>query len=386
MSIFYISPSILPSRMANSVHVLKQCDSLAINNPDKIVYLFSKRSIRNKRIFNDTLKENYDLKSNNIKYITYYSKFNKLHNLIIALISLGYIYFLKPKMIISRNLYASFIISNYFKKKSIFEIHSLEKGFRNNLQMKIIESSNTQIIVISNALKNILLSKITNYKNNINVLHDAGPNSIIPVVQDLRRNIFKDFNIFEIELNNWDFICGYFGHLYKGRGIDIIEDMAKQLPNCLFLIFGGNDNEIESCKKSNQSTNLFFKGFVDYMLVQKLIPLFDILLMPYQNKVFLLNEKYDTAKWMSPMKMFEYLASGVPIIASDLPILKEVLIHENNCYLVNCNQPNEWVKAIKVLKSNKILYKSISNNAIKHFNENYTWDKRSQKIINLFEE
>ena len=105
--------------------------------------------------------------------------------------------------------------------------------------------------------------------------------------------------------------------------------------------------------------------------------------MPYQNNVFLFNDKYDTARWMSPMKMFEYLASGVPIIASDLPVLKEVLIHENNSYLVNCDNPEKWIEAINILKYNKNLYNTISYNAIQQFNDNYTWDKRSHKIMDL---
>ena len=384
MYIFYISPSVLPSRMANSVHVLKQCDSLAKNNSDKIIYLFSKRSIKDKRLFEQTIKKKYDLKSKNIKFITYFSRFNSFHIIFLAIISIFFVIFLNPKIIISRNLYASFFLSKFLKKKSIFEIHSLESGFRNILQLSIIKSTNTEIIVISNALKNILLEKITHYHNNISVLHDAGPSSIIPVNKNLRRSILIDFGFNEIKTNNWDFVIGYFGHLYKGRGIEIIQEMAIQLPNCLFLIFGGNDSEIDFWKKSNHSSNLHFKGFVDYSLVQKLIPLFDILLMPYQNKVYLLNDKYDTARWMSPMKMFEYLASGVPIIASDLPVLKEILIHENNSFLVKCDQPNKWVDAIKLLIVNENLYDLISKNAVQEFNENYSWDKRSHKIINLF--
>ena len=55
---------------------------------------------------------------------------------------------------------------------------------------------------------------------------------------------------------------------------------------------------------------------------------FDILLMPYQQKVFLSKEIYDTSKWMSVMKMFEYLSCKVPLISSNLPVLREVLEDE----------------------------------------------------------
>ena len=48
----------------------------------------------------------------------------------------------------------------------------------------------------------------------------------------------------------------------------------------------------------------------------------DILIMPYQKNVAIGAKGHDTARWMSPMKMFEYMASGNPIISSNLAALK----------------------------------------------------------------
>ena len=383
--LFYISPSILPSRSANSVHVMKQCDALANISTEKIIYVFAKRSIRSKSFFLETLVDKYNIKSKNIRFITYYSKFDFFYNGIISILFLFNYFILKPKYIISRNLYSSFIFSKLFKQKTIFEIHTLENGFRKKLQTCIIRSPNIHIIVISNSLKSYLKNNLNYNFTDIHVLHDAGPQEISPVDVSIKRKTLTDLGYIEYNSTNYKFIVGYFGHLYEGRGINIIEDMASKLPDYLFLIFGGTKDDLQRCISSNTNINLQYKGFVAYSEVLKLIPLFDVLLMPYQNKVFLSNKSYDTAKWMSPMKMFEYLASGVPIISSDLPVLKEVLEHKKTAFLVESNNINSWVNAIEFLYNDNVLYKSISQNAITLFKKRFTWDIRAQQIIEIFE-
>ena len=47
--------------------------------------------------------------------------------------------------------------------------------------------------------------------------------------------------------------------------------------------------------------------------------------MPYQRNVGIGTKNSDTSNWMSPMKMFEYMSTGVPIVSSDLPVLKKFL-------------------------------------------------------------
>lgn len=112
----------------------------------------------------------------------------------------------------------------------------------------------------------------------------------------------------------------------------------------------------------------------------------DILLMPYQKKVFLENGITDTSKWMSPMKMFEYLACGKPIISSDLPVLREVLKNNINSILVESDNINEWDSAIKLLIINKELRSKLGRNAYIDFKFNYTWEIRAKKIIKFNEE
>ena len=122
-------------------------------------------------------------------------------------------------------------------------------------------------------------------------------------------------------------------------------------------------------------------GYVQHYQALDLMKKVDILLMPYQSKVSIGVARHDTAKWMSPMKMFEYLASGVPIISSNLPVLKEILVHNKNCILVPYNKVEHWVKAIDTLFSNTDLERSLTRSAFNLYKSKYTWNNRAKIIL-----
>ena len=75
------------------------------------------------------------------------------------------------------------------------------------------------------------------------------------------------------------------------------------------------------------------------------------------------------------------MSSGTTIIASNLPVLKEVLKDKKNCLLASPFDHLEWIKAINELKTNKILRKKIINNALYDIKQNFTWDIRADNII-----
>lgn len=80
------------------------------------------------------------------------------------------------------------------------------------------------------------------------------------------------------------------------------------------------------------------------------------------------------------LKLFEYLACGVPIVASDLPINKEVLIDQKNALLYKADDPKALAQAIKNVFSNPKLAKKIGKKALED-SQNYSYEKRAQKII-----
>ena len=105
--------------------------------------------------------------------------------------------------------------------------------------------------------------------------------------------------------------------------------------------------------------------------------------MPYQKKIGVLMRDTNVEDYFSPLKMFDYMASGKTIIASDLKVYKHILKNGINSILINPDKINLWVKSIKKMsKSSKLNY--LGKNAIRDVH-NYSWNLRVRKIKKFYE-
>ena len=388
-TIFYISPSIIPSRLANSIHVVNMCEGLA--NYNYKVTLFSVTTLKSKKKAFLSLTKNYGIDNLDVKFISFKLKIKRGVEFFIAF-STFFVYFKcliqnkKPDFIISRNLYGALIFVLIFRERVIYETHTLETGFRRVIQRYITNNKSIINVVISSALASILSN---NYKmpiDKFHVLHDAAKSDLYRIDKLERRKI--QINQLELVANlfSYDKVIGYFGHLYPGRGIDIIEGLASKNPSHIFLVYGGNEEDILHYKSNNTNDNLFFMGHINPEMVHRLMSMMDILLMPYQTSVSIGLKDVDTSKWMSPMKMFEYMSCGVPIISSNLSVLKEVLIDGYNSLLVKPDNVDDWSSAIQRISESPILEEKLGINAYKDYKEKYTWNIRAKSMIMLFDD
>ena len=381
LDIFYISPSELPSRSANAVHVMHMCD--ALSKLGHRVTIFGKRSIPSDSDLLETLREAYAVELANIRLITFFGGRGRGDNLRIALLALAT--FLRegePALILSRNLYAAFILAVMFRTSMVFETHQVEVGLRKFLQRSIVRQSHVLTLVISEKLLSALESNIGSLPARSLVLHDAAPAGI-GIIPEESKFALRSAWLAEMGVTAPEFMCGYFGHLYAGRGLEIIQGMAQLRPNVIFLIFGGNEEDIKTRTELNELSNLKYMGFVNHSKVQKAMASMDLLLMPYQAKVSIGVGGHDTAEWMSPMKMFEYMAANVPIVASRLPALEEVLVHEVNCLLADPKKVDDWVRCLDRLKANPSERRILAQNAYAEYEEEYNWTARARKMLQV---
>ncbi len=359
----YISPSIIPSRSANSVHVLNQCNSLA--KKCRSVKLFFATDIFN--ITPQKINEFYGIKLESnvcLKQTTVNKKFSmQIRIAFNALMKINLTS--KNQIIISRNLYFSFLVT-LLKKSHIYEAHGLEFSKLKKRMQNFILSRNKKTIAISVKLTE-MLRKQCPISENIMILHDAA-------------SIVKKENVTSFIKNRKRFKVGYFGHLYSGRGISVIKTLAKKMIDVDFYVVGGDEENINKLKLININ-RLHILGFLKNLIARSLMSEMDLLLMPYQRKVSIGIDKSDTSKWMSPLKMFEYMSSKTPLISSNLPVLREVLEHEKNCLLVDPDNIYQWHEAIMRIKENPQLGKKIAIQAHKDFITKYTWDARAEKLL-----
>ncbi len=369
MKIAYIAGWPIPSRVANAVHVMKMCHALAHNKQE--VSLFCPAGDPN------DAQEGMDI----------FQQFGVEQNFAFNPISmgggrLGLILYafkaalsakkFKAELILSRCLMSAWMAA-FFGIPTIFEKHDSldnQSAFARAVFSSLIKSKNFKaLIVISQALKTHLIERFDLPAERIIVAHDgADP------LPDTKTT--PAFNKAPNKLH-----VGYIGHLYQGRGIDVIAATARLLGDVEFHIVGGTPENLAHWKENlADCSNIHFYGHVPHTQTINFLRHFDVLLAPYQSTVGGFGGKGNTVKWMSPLKVFEYMSTGLPTICSDLPVLHEILEDRKNAFLCTPNDPNHWAETIMHIKDNPDEASQIAQAAKLEFLAQYTWKKRAKHI------
>ena len=111
----------------------------------------------------------------------------------------------------------------------------------------------------------------------------------------------------------------------------------------------------------------------------------DVVLAPYLRNVQGQGGSRNIAEGMSPLKLFEYMAHGKPIVSSDLPAIREVLRDSVNSVLVSPDNPPNWVKALQRLRENKGFRDQIGRQAKADFLAKYSRIARATNILKEIE-
>jgi len=175
------------------------------------------------------------------------------------------------------------------------------------------------------------------------------------------------------------------GHLYAGRGAELFIALARTIPDGHFVWVGGRPEDIEIWRKRVESNSIYNVTFVGF-IPNGSLPLYqaaaDILLMPYSQSIMGSSGTADSSRVASPMKMFEYMATGRAIVSSYLPVIREVL-NEQNAVFCKPDDINSWKHAIERLFEDENLRHQLSGQA-KQDVQSYTWLARAQRILNEF--
>lgn len=368
MNIVYLSLSSVPSCSANSVHVMKMCNAFA-ENGHRVRLLVRKNSDKFSNGLN--IFSYYNVKSQfAIQYIPWVNIYGK--NYIYSLFSLLACVLQRPDIVYGRNL-----IGCYFTAlcgiPTILEVHApIQNDFLLFFFKKLILNRHLKkIVVITNALKMYYIKQFPLLESIMVVSPDAADPIDDSLLQDQELSGSNRLQI------------GYVGHLYKGKGMEVISSLANHCPWADFHVVGGVDPDLSYWKnKFYCNGNIKFYGHVSHAQSVQYLRFFDVLLLPNQNYVSVHGGVgQDVGPWTSPLKAFEYMSAKKPIICSDLPVLREIFVHNYNAMMCQCDNVAQWSEALLLLRDDYGLRQRISKQAYVDFCKKYTWSIRARNVL-----
>ena len=178
-------------------------------------------------------------------------------------------------------------------------------------------------------------------------------------------------------------VC-YCGNTYRGRGIEILVRAAEKIPEVEFLIVGGRerDNALwREMARQSGATNFRMEGFVRQREVSAYLLASDVLVMPYSSGVTI-RDGTEAGEFTSPLKLFEYMAAGKPIVATGIPSVLEILTPGENSVVTPPDDAEEFIQALGLVLGDSEFCARVSQRARSDATE-YTWEKRVEKIIEI---
>lgn len=167
----------------------------------------------------------------------------------------------------------------------------------------------------------------------------------------------------------------YTGHLYSWKGVGVLAEASKQLDQRYrVVVVGGTEHETARYKHIYADCrNIMFLGWKPYRLMPLYLRAADMLVLPNSGKE-------DISRiFTSPLKMFEYMASGNPIIASDLPSIREVLSDET-AFFVPPDNPSILAQIIYTVAANIPESDKRARQARIKVAE-YSWSSRARRVL-----
>jgi len=164
----------------------------------------------------------------------------------------------------------------------------------------------------------------------------------------------------------------FVGRLSKEKGIETIIQVSKKLPNDINLVIVGSGPESKKIKKLSETLdNIHHLGYQTHENSIKLIRGSDILIQPS------FHEGISTT-------ILESMACKIPIIASNVGGNKELILDNQNGFLINPESADEIIKKIMMILEDELLAKKFGEKSFELI-KNYEWPKIGQKYLKLYQ-
>ena len=265
-----------------------------------------------------------------------------------------YLWFKKYDLFYTREDFSGFFFKNF-----VLEVHTLPARMRNA----------SQLVVLTSYLKKKLVESGFGGENIL-----VAPDGI-------------DFNEFQVSVSKEEArrrlnlpldkrIVMFIGLFDAWKGYDVLLEASRSFPpDAKLIMIGGRKAQIKELR--SKYPDVIFTGYLPYKLLPQNQRAADVLVIPN-------SAKYEISKYhTSPLKLFAHMASGVPIVVSDLPSLREVL-NEFNAFFVEPDNPRAFAEGIARVLSDKAFSQKISRRALEDVKK-YTWENRARNILDFIQ-
>ncbi len=172
----------------------------------------------------------------------------------------------------------------------------------------------------------------------------------------------------------------YVGQLYPWKGVKTLVAGMKHLPGVnLTVVGGGSKKEKEEIEKLVDTLDLKDRvkltGFLPYEEALRYMTGAKVLVLPLEDEPI---SRYFT----SPLKLFEYMAAGIPIVASGLPTIREILSEGETALFTAPGDEMTLAASIEKFLKDDSLARKLGNNAFA-LSKEYSWEKRAERIMDF---
>lgn len=387
MSLLYISGARLPSEMAHGIQIMQNCEAFAAAGADVRLW-YARRGAGGD--LHDYYGVRRTFQARKLLCVNVHAWVEGRVPAVIELLAFYLLmvtfgiaagigaWFARPEVIYGRDPIA-LLAAGWLnpRRKMVWEAHSLKTSGKGTwLQRQTARRANL-IVAITEPLRDDLLKLRPDAK--IIVAHDG-----------IRAERFEDLPDAaaaraEAGWPQGRFIVGYAGRLTTynmTKGIDTLIHAIAGLPDAseiALALVGGPDDVAEQYRALWVSLNLpdanfLYTGQVPAARVPRYLSAFDICAMPHPRQ-----EHF--TYYTSPLKLFEYMAAGRALVASDLPSWADVLRDGENALLVSAGEPAALGAAIAQLKHDHGLRERLAAAAKRDVYAHYTWERRARAIL-----
>lgn len=191
---------------------------------------------------------------------------------------------------------------------------------------------------------------------------------------DAYREISTDEARARLDFDRNERIVMYTGHLYPSKGVETLVQAAATFDASCYIV-GGNPEDISRIKAETEvPDNVTFTGFVP----PARIPLYQL-----SADILVATVADDTGghEFFSPLKIFEYMAAGKPLVVNRKPAYEEVLTDGQNGSFVEPDSVSRLAEAIERLLSDPALRRDLGRQARSDAAQ-YGWNVRARRIVN----